>query len=307
MATAWKTLAAINEALFADQGAKYRGLLRKTMPLAEDAYSEEEEAFRAHLGASLIGRECPRELWYSFRWTTRKQFDGCMLRLFNRGHLEEPRFIALLQMIGCKVHQRTEDGKQFRIIGHNGHYGGSLDAVVEGCPDMPSEPVLGEFKTHNDKSFQKVKSDGVMAAKWEHFIQMQQYMGYYKLNWALYMAVNKNDDEIHAELVAFDARQCQKYLDRSVMVIESKTPPPKINESPAWYKCKFCDHSQVCHGQAMPVRTCRSCKHSYPGEAGKWYCNVPTQPNGGGAGIELTKEMQLAACDAYEMIPEIKA
>jgi len=300
MAIATKTLAAINEALIADQGAKYRGLLRKAMPLAEDAYSEEESEFRSHLGASLIGRECSRELWYSFRWVTRKQFDGRMLRLFNRGHLEEPRFVALLQMIGCKVHQYTGEGKQFRIVGHMGHYGGSLDSVIEGCPDVPyGEPVLGEFKTHNDKSFQKIKSDGVMAAKWEHFVQMQEYMGYYKLNWALYMAANKNDDEIHGEIIAFDQRQYQKYLDRSVMVIESKTPPPKINESPSWFKCKFCDHSGTCHGQVMPVRTCRSCINGVPINDGKWHCSLEL--------IELSKEAQLKACDAYEMIPEIKA
>jgi ribosomal protein S27E len=298
MPIATKTLQAINTALIADQGAKYRGLLRKAMPLAEDAYSEEESEFRAHLGASLIGRECSRELWYSFRWATRKQFDGRILRLFNRGHLEEPRFVALLQMLGCKVHQYTPEGKQFRITGHKGHYGGSLDSVIEGCPDMPGEPVLGEFKTHNDKSFQKLKSDGVMAAKWEHFVQMQQYMGHYKLNWALYLAANKNDDEIHGELIAFDAKQHQKYLDRSVMVIESKIPPPKINESASWFKCRFCDHSQVCHGQALPVRTCRSCVNGVPIADGKWHCSLEL--------VTLTEAMQLKVCPAYMMIPEIK-
>ena len=141
MRIATKTLEAIDLAMRTDQGAKYRGLLRHTMPLAEDAYSEDEAPFRAHLGASLIGRKCNRELWYSFHWTTQKNFDGRMLRLFNRGHLEEPRFVAALQMIGCKVHQYDANGKQFRIAGHNGHYGGSLDAVVENCPDIPAEPA----------------------------------------------------------------------------------------------------------------------------------------------------------------------
>ncbi len=170
MPTAHKTLAAINDALIRDQGAKFRGLLRHTMPLADDAYSEEESEFRAHLGASIIGRKCSREVWYSFRWTTAKKFDGRMLRLFNRGHLEEPRMVALLLMIGCKVYQYDDNKKQFRISGHKKHYGGSLDAVIVGCPDIPDHPILGEFKTHNDKSFTKLVSEGLLAAKWEHYV-----------------------------------------------------------------------------------------------------------------------------------------
>ena len=306
MHIATKTLEAINAALINDQGAKYRGLLRHAMPLAEDAYSEDEGGPRTHLGASLIGRECARELWYSFRWVTAKKFDGRMLRLFNRGHLEEPRFVALLQMIGCTVYQFDENGKQFRITGHNGHFGGSLDSVIVGCPDYPVA-ILGEYKTHGDKSFQKLKSDGVMVAKWEHFIQMTEYMGKNNLPAALYMAVNKNDDEIHAEIIQFDQRQYDKYLDRSVMIIDSWTPPPKINQSAAWFGCKFCDHSSVCHGKALPVRTCRSCMYSRPIENAEWVCCHPIPDAAFGDNIPLTKEDQLAACELYEMIPEIKS
>ncbi len=301
-----KTLAAINEALIADQGAKFRGLLRYTISLAEDAYSEEEGGFRAHLGASLIGRECARELWYSFHWTTAKKFDGRMLRLFNRGHLEEARFVALLQMIGCKVYQHDSNGKQFRIQGYKGHYGGSLDAVIEGCPDIPGEPILGEFKTHNDKSFAKLKSDGVMATKWEHFVQMQQYMGYYQLRFALYMAVNKNDDEIHAELIQYDQTQDHKYIERAIMVVDARTPPPKINNSPAWFKCKWCDHAPVCHGTTMPERNCRTCWHSRPDENGEWFCCHPILNEQFGDNVPLSKEDQLCGCELYEILPEIK-
>lgn len=298
MRIATKTLEAIDLAMRADQGAKYRGLLRHVMPLAEDAYSEDEAPFRAHLGASLIGRKCNRELWYSFHWATLKNFDGRMLRLFNRGHLEEPRFVALLQMIGCKVHQYDANGKQFRIAGHMGHYGGSLDAVVEGCPDIPAEPVLGEFKTHNDKSFSKLLSDGVMSAKWEHFVQMQQYMGYYRLNWALYMATNKNDDAIHAEIVAFDPALYERYRARSVTIIDARDPPARINASPGWYECKFCDHHPVCHGDALPARNCRTCINSTAVPDGAWICSLND--------AQLTKEQQFTGCNEYAQHPGIK-
>jgi len=58
---------------------------------------------RTHLGASLIGDECERKLWYVFRWVKAEQFSGRLLRLFNRGHKEEPRLIEWIEGIGVKV------------------------------------------------------------------------------------------------------------------------------------------------------------------------------------------------------------
>lgn len=299
MPIASKTLAAIAHTMEADQGAKFRALQRINLPLAEDAYREDEKPFRGHLGASLLGRECAREIWYGFHWTTKPHFEGRMLRLFNRGHLEEARFISLLQMIGVTVWQHDENGKQFRIKGYKGHFGGSQDGVAQGIPDIPDEPCLTEFKTHNDKSYQKLKSHGVMKAKWEHFVQMQVYMGYWGLRWALYMAVNKNDDEIHAELIAFDPGQYNWYLDRAAMIIDATEPPPRISNSPGWFKCKFCDHAPVCHGDRQPEINCRTCAASKVLDKSKWFCAAQE--------IEIDEELQYKACPGYTLNMSIKA
>lgn len=308
MILATKTLAAINGTLMLDQGAKFRGLLKDLMPLAGDAYDTKNEEFRTHLGASLIGRECDRELWYSFHWATSKKFDGRMIRLFNRGHLEEPRMIALLQMIGCKTWQLDQNGKQFRISGYRGHFGGSLDAVVRGVPDLPNESCLTEFKTHNEKSFIRLTMEGVIKAKWEHFVQQQIYMGKHSLNWSLYMATNKNTDELHAELVQFDPIIYAKYNKRAETIIDAVIPPKRINESPAWYKCKFCDHKDVCHDKTvLPARNCRTCIHSRIGDAGEWFCVEPMANAAFGGTVPLTADAQRRGCLEYITDPEFKA
>lgn len=287
------TLQFIQDALEYDGGSRYRGFLRELMPLADDAYSTKKDEFRTHLGASLIGRECPRELWYGFRWSTLKVVPARIVRLFNRGHLEEPRMVALLKTIGCEVWQFDETGKQFRISGHQGHFGGSLDAAIKGIPDLPTGiPALGEFKTHNDKSYQKLVKEGVLSAKWEHFVQQQIYMGKKGLTHSLYMATNKNDDDIHAEIIEFDPKVAKRYEDRAGTLISATSAPPKINNaSLGWYKCKFCDHKDVCLTPALPHRTCRSCKHSTPIENGQWFCR--------GLSKTLSKEDQQAACEDY--------
>lgn len=309
---ATQTLATIAAALERDQGASFRQHLRHLIPLAEDAYRGEEDPFRSHLGASIIGRECARELWYSFHWTTAPSFEGRILRLFNRGHLEEPRMVALLQMIGCTVWQFDEKGNQFRVAGYKGHFGGGMDGVILGIPELPDEPVLGEFKTHNDKSFQKLKGDGVRESKFEHYVQMQTYMGKNGFRWGLYMAVNKNDDELYAELIPFDQVTYDRFQERSVMIIDAVEPPTRINNSPGWYKCKFCDFSPVCHGAAQPDKNCRTCRWSTPVDGGKWICENPivlakAEAQGWEDPIELDKDAQLKGCEDYEQHPLIKA
>lgn len=298
---ATQTLQLIESCLHADQGATYRGFLRELMPLQEDAYREEEDDFRSHLGASILGRECGREVWYSFRWVTRKKFPGWLIRLFNRGHLEEPRFVALLKMIGCTVWQFDQEGNQFRIKGYRDHYGGGLDSVLRGLPEMPNENVLGEYKTHNDKSFAKLENSGVQVSKPEHYVQIQQYMGFYNLNWALYLATNKNDDKLYAELVPFDEVNYGQYQHRAVFIVDSQSPPPRISNSPGWYKCRFCDHKPVCHGKEQPDLNCRTCAWIQVADQGQWLCTHPNQ-----SGIVLDKATQLRGCNYYEVNPTIK-
>ena len=293
-----KTTEAINTALVSDQGAKFRGLLKKLMPKASDAYSTDNDPYRAHLGASLLGRKCNRELWYSFHWTTRPNFEGRILRLFNRGHLEEPRIVALLEMIDCTVWQADANGKQFRISGYKGHFGGSLDAVIRGCPDIPDEPILGEFKTHNDKSFIKLKAEGVLKAKYEHYVQMQMYMAKMALRWALYIAVNKNDDEIYAELIQCKPDEVERQEKRAVFVINSVVAPARINQSPGWHECRFCDHKPVCHGTAAPDKNCRTCVHIAVLDNGLMGCTNPEKSKSM-APLILSKEEQLAGCAYY--------
>src|ERR1700744_182429 len=135
MILATKTLEAITEQFAQDGGAKFRSYLGKVIPHMADAYRSKEEGARTHLGASKIGEECPRALYYSFHWVgedprpdnydkkgnlieTSAQNKARMQRLWNRGHVEEARFIALLLTIGCRVVQQDSAGKQLRFAMH---------------------------------------------------------------------------------------------------------------------------------------------------------------------------------------------
>lgn len=293
---ATKTYNLINSLIEKDQGAKFRYWLGQVIPHVGDAYNPEEQTFRSHLGASMIGRECAREVWYGWRWAVKPKFEGRMIRLFNRGHLEEARFLAMLLMIGCQVYQQDANGKQYRISHAEGHFGGSGDGIVIGLPDLPEgTAALAEFKTHNAKSFAKLKEVGVREAKPEHYVQMNIYMHKFGLTCALYGAVNKDNDELHLELVMYDSAVCNEYLIRGENLVWMNDPPAKIGSSVGYWKCRMCNNKGVCHMGEKPAVNCRTCKYSSPIQGAEWNCSNPVC-----AGV-IPKEIQLTGCSHYEV------
>ena len=100
--------------------------------------AEANDGFRDHLGASIIGKECTRALWYDFRWVTRRTVSGRMLRLFDTGWREEDRLVRDLRRIGATVLDTDpETGRQWQVTALGGHFGGSLDAVAIGLLEAP--------------------------------------------------------------------------------------------------------------------------------------------------------------------------
>jgi len=235
---------------------------------------DQEDGMREHLGASVIGRQCDREIWYGFRWATLKRHAGRILRLFNRGHREEERFVGWLRAAGIEIDPfDPKTGEQWRISACNGHFGGSLDGIAWNIPTLPPDQrILVEFKTHGEKSFNKIVIEGVKRSKPEHYVQMQEYMHHKRLPLALYLAINKNTDEIHAEFVTYDAPTAELALGRAAHIIHSPFPPARISNDPSWFVCKFCDHKETCHLNKPMQVNCRTCIFSSPVQGGQWYC-----------------------------------
>jgi hypothetical protein len=266
----------------------------QTVNLIYDWHVEQQkkQTPRGYLGGSVLGHECSRYLWYGFRGCfsrdvtmSEKQaaagdHPGRIYRLFATGHQQEERFIEELRAIGCEVVPFGADGKQIGISMLAGHLKGHLDAMVLGVPEAPKSWHVGEFKTHNLKSFAKLKASGVKEARNEHWCQMQVYMGGTNTKRALYLAVCKDTDELYSERVTYDAKATQVLLDRGAEIIRASEPPPRIADRADDWRCRFCDAKTLCHNLSeevavpLPGVTCRTCCHATPvtdGEGG-WRC-----------------------------------
>lgn len=267
---------------------------------------EEREAKnppRPYLGASIIGKNCDRMLWYNFRQVALVTFEGRMLRLFDTGHREETRFVEELRGLGCEVHEVDPETKeQFEVNAVNGHFSGHMDGVARGLPEAPKSWALLEFKTHNAKSFAELVKVGVRKHKPEHWAQMQTYMGLGKLDRALYLARNKDNDDLYPEWIHFDKAECDKYLARAERIIYAKEPPAKMSDDPAFWLCKFCDFYDVCHGEQPARKNCRTCVNATPcndRDGGKWTCDKGSQR------YEIPNDVQLEGCPEHLFIPPL--
>lgn len=246
-----------------------------------------DDGHRNHLGASLIGDDCLRKLFYGFRWVKREKHSGRMLRLFQTGHREEARYLEYLVGIGFSISSTQE-----RISDCNGHFGGSNDgeAVYNGVT------FLLEFKTNGTgRGYNEVSELGVRRAKPKHWAQMCTYGFKRGIKYALYMIKNKNDDDLTIQILELDWQLGEEMIRKASFVIESETAPPRISGNPAFFDCKFCNFAGVCHKQHAMEKNCRSCVHSKPVENAAWFCKH------WGTLIPSRKEIE-AGCDNWRAV-----
>jgi hypothetical protein len=278
-----------------------------------DAYCVKSYAdgHRSHLGASLIGHECPRYLWYVFRWAKAEKFDARMLRLFNRGHREEARFIEWLRGIGWEVRNGPEDdmdvglppnngGEQYRVSAVMGHFGGSLDGMARPTEllhaiEDDADAFLLEFKTSGTGAgFTASRENGARRAKPKHWAQMCVYGALRKLKYAIYFIINKNDDDFHCEVVELDWNYGNELVGKAHSIIMSQEPPARLAQTPAFHVCKYCHFQGVCFRDEPMERNCRTCVHATPVEGAHWYCGKYFNT--------IPKDFLKTGCDVWEQI-----
>lgn len=217
-------------------------------------YLMEDQPEREYIGASEIGHECERYLFLKFhRMTWPEKFEPRMLRLFNRGHREEFHFQAMLQGAGFKILESCEGQGGFK----RGFFAGHWDGRVE----RDGKTYTVEYKTHSDKSFKLLQLNDVREAKPIHYAQMMVYAKEQGADGAIYMAVNKNNDDLHIEVLPRDDEHACSMADRALNIGTTFKPPAKIAKSITDFRCKFCSAKPVCHGVSAMRIDCRNCAH----------------------------------------------
>lgn len=236
------------------------------------ALAEEAEPRRGHLGASQLGQECDRALWYGFRWVfhpagaaTPEAIElarperGRMLRLFDHGKLIEAHVMTGLRAAGYDIEEQVS-------FDFGGGVSGTADGIISGLPEAPTTGHLLEIKSSNSKQFAKLEKEGMQQAKPVHWVQLQLGMLGLGLERAYYIACNKDTDHLYAERIVFDKSAAEMAVERGKRIIKLNAPPQRIGDATS-FACQWCDWRDGCHGRVVPSRNCRTCvSWSNPGQ-----------------------------------------
>jgi hypothetical protein len=213
--------------------------------------------------------------------------------LFDTGDIYEKRVVEWLRMIGLAVWDKNPaTGKQYAYDHPSGHFTVRIDGVVKGIATVEAVPHLLEIKTHNEKQFSALQKYRVAKSHPEHFIQCQMGMNGMDLKYALYVGVNKNDENFHFERISLHQPTIDEIEKKIQTLINATLTPAGISITASAPGCRFCPHKLVCVGKEAPQRNCRTCRNCNPGEDGAWNCSFYNK--------SLTYGEQLKGCDYYE-------
>lgn len=201
-----------------------------------------ETKHRDYLGASLLGEQCSRKLWYMFKFPM--TVDSPKLqRIFDLGHILEDYMIKLLRDAGLTVWDRDEDGNQFGF--REGKIAGHADGVCIGLPES-SAPHLAEYKTANSKRFKSFAEKGCEATEIKYWVQCHIYMLKLGLEDCLFMVLNKDNQDLYFERIKLDKKLAEMYLERGQEIVEAVEAPERKYSKSTDFRCRWCDHHARC-------------------------------------------------------------
>src|SRR5581483_1373847 len=103
-----------------------------------------------------------------------------------------------------------------------GRFRGHIDGCLVGGPVAMDFPALWENKALGAGPWKEVVKRGVVLAKPIYAIQIALYQAYLELpNPALFTALNRDTQELHCELVRYDAALAQRASDRGFQVVRA--------------------------------------------------------------------------------------
>jgi hypothetical protein len=206
----------------------------------EKIQSRDDRKTRDYIGASTIGSDCLRQIWYEFKGFQATEVPTKTRRTWTVGRVLEGTILDWLTEAGIEIFRTWDD----LVAKDMPYFRGHLDSVW--IKNGKAYAIL-EVKTAKDASFVIFIKKGLKVWQPQYYAQIQTYMGMSGIHRAYIIVFNKDTSDISDELVLFDEAFYQKLQDKALMIANAHAAPPKINGSPLWYQCKMCKFHKVCH------------------------------------------------------------
>lgn len=213
----------------------------------------ESETPRHYLGASSIGEECSRKLWYRYNGYKEK-FDAKTLRRFADGHRTEDVILGWVKSCpGIEIHTRDANAHQLGFKNFDGRFAGHYDGIGRGFPQAPKTWHIVEVKCVNEKAFEELKKlkgqnekTAIELWKPEYYSQVQVYMHMEGLARSIHIVATPGARDLISVRTGYNKAHAEAMLAKAKRIIDSKHPLERIG-GPTFYKCKMCSFRDICH------------------------------------------------------------
>lgn len=251
---------------------------------------------RPHLGCSEIGKECRAELFHSFRWSVKSEFDAETHLRFLDGHRSEDVMAQYLMMSGVNLYTHGKDGKQFGVSILGGHFAGSMDGLIYG--GLPwhkkrNELTVWEHKAVNDGKFNKLIKlvnelgpDGKISAlrEWDevYYAQAQMYMHLSgaKSHWLTCSTAGCRD--FTGVATKYNQDVAEALVAKAETVITAHDCPAHAYGDPSFFKAKFLNARDLIYLDKVPAPNARNSLFSFPivddSNDAVWWDDYDSQP-----------------------------
>ena len=185
---------------------------------------------RPYLAQSQIRASCSRALWYSFRWATQQPVRRAHAAPVRAWSARRAVFIAELRAIGTTVHEGRHRGNNSACSPAADIFAGTGRRSYRTAGSARHLACTGIQNAQRQKSFADLQKNGVAKSKPVHYAQMQVYMALTGMTRAMYLAVNKDNDELYSERVNADADEAKRLIEKSrANHFCRRKPPPGVS------------------------------------------------------------------------------
>ncbi len=203
-----------------------------------------QDAPRHYIGASSIGKQCSRAIWYSFIGAEQTNPSPSLRTTFEIGKRLEGLLLDYMEEAGLNLIRPNHNNNQLfmqdkDVLIFQGH----CDAVLF----IGNEPNVVEIKTANTASFSRFKNHGLREWNETYYAQLQSYLGMSGYKRGVLLAIDKNTSELHHEWVDYDDIFYHELKMKALAISVIGEPPEKINKNPIYFLCNMCNYRRTCH------------------------------------------------------------
>lgn len=207
-----------------------------------------------YIGASSIGKECSREIYYDMVGTVQDpvRWNAGILAAED-GNRAEPMMAARLRMVsGIELYTHDETGQQY---GFNwGFMRGNFDGIIRGIWQAPLTWHIWDHKRAKEEKFNKLKKlvakdEKAALQEWNHIYYAQQviYMDAEDLTRSYLTCSMDGGTQMTSVRTNANPKYAKALRDKAKRIKGMTEPPPRISEKPDSPNCFLCAFRKTCH------------------------------------------------------------